>query len=935
VAPIFVVPQGPAGIVSGVSNAVVSGIDILGFNASNYTFTVLNGTQSINGLRVIDNRFIVENNQLRLTDGVTLQNGGAFNLVIEARDAQGNVFRSSGINLFTNNGGLQVGGAGAGNTVIYAEGAAPVSVLSSLTLVGGAGAPTQLNGASIAIGTGYIAGEDFLSIAGSRATSGTVDGLTWRFENGVLTLSGPGSVATYQNVLRQVTYFNASQNATATARTINVLIGGGPLPFGQANLVINIATTDSPGSFQFAAAPTLTAGISGAVVGAIGINDPDSRYRLAIGGAAASQFEVVGSGPNGWQLRLIPGQTIAAGNYVIPLIATDLATGATLNQDLNLTVLPPVTDAYTITGLLPAGGGATATYAERQASPVVVSSGLTIAGGPAGGSLNGALIAINGFSAAQSERLSIAGQAANSGAIAGTGITWVYDPATGVMTFSGAGTVADYQNALRQVTYSNGSSAPFATRLLTYTVGTGAQAGQGFAAIGINATNDLPTALGLSTQLVPTGVAGAVFANVSVTDPDAPNGGPYTYVVTGGGDLFEVVNGQLKLKAGATIVPGQVIPDVSITVIDPGAPNGGRYTQNFWLSTGVGPSSEIYWRNDSSNSSIFWNLNNARELVGGTQLRYGAGIGDARAGQPVLFPSTAQVVGLADMNGDGANDIVLLDGRDITVATIGQFNGRSVSVEAQAAPTFGAFFGALSGQAARSFGSYQLVDIADMNGDGQADYVFTGAAENNVVIWTANRQNQITNGAVVGGPALPGKLEAILDLDGDGDKDFLWRNGSSIFAWQMNGGTFVRQIDVAPTLATSPQDFVLEGVGDFNADGIEDVVWRSVAANKTVIWLFDNQGLPSNISVLPTVNGADWKIGALADLDGDGTTDILWRKNADDLTAYWRISNAQLDLTRSGEILDRQPGSSGGVFKTLSPAWNIAGVNGVARSTAG
>jgi FG-GAP-like repeat len=668
------------------------------------------------------------------------------------------------------------------------------------------------------------------------------------------------------------------------------------------------------------------------------VNDPDSFYTLSVGGGFASQFQFINGGANGGQLVLKPGQSIAAaGPITIPVIATDNATGQTLTQNLTFDVVPGTAGAYTIAGLTAAGGLPTVNYTEQQ-GPVVISTGLAIGGGPAGGSLSSASVAITGFNAAQQERLGIAGQAGNSGTITGTALTWTYDPATGILTFAGVGSAADYQSAFRQVFYSNASDAPLATRSLTYTVGSGATAGQGFATIGITAVNDLPTAINLAANKVPTGQAGGVVGAITVVDPDGPSGaGAYTFTVSGGGGLFEIVNGQLKLKAGQAITPGQIIDSISIDLIDGGAANGGAFSQAFNLTTGVGPASDIFWRNSANSQAVFWDVINAREVIGGQILTYGQGIGDGRVGQATAFGPTFRTVGLRDMNGDGINDLILTNGPSIIVATIGEVNGRPTTIEAQASPTFNSpLFGALNGQVAAPDASSQLIGLEDMNGDGQPDYVFYNSALNSVVIWTTNKLNQVTNGLVVAGaPPVPGKFEAIGDFDGDGDKDILWRNGSNVFLWTMNGGQFVSQ--TALTQLSDPS-FVLAGVGDFNKDGRQDVVWRSQALNATVLWLFgtNTQILNPPAVVLPPTStaGGVWQIGAVADLDGDGTSDILWRNNTQDLAVFWRIVNGQLDAPNSGPILNRLPNNTGGPIATRDPAWNISGANGVAQSTA-
>jgi hypothetical protein len=947
--PIFIVPGTPS-IIAGVNGAVVGAIEVIDPDTTGYTFNVLNGTQSVGGNRVIDNRFIVENGELRLNSNISIATGSsdALNLVIEIVDGAGNAFRSSNLNVFVNNGTIQVGGAGAGNTVIYTEGAAPVTLASNLSLVGGAGGPAQINGATVRIGDNYAAGQDFLRVGAGAATSGTLNGLTWNFNaaNGTLTFTGAAPLATYEAALQQVSYFNNSQNPSTLGRTISFAIGGGAAPLGQANLVIDIVGVDNPGTFQFPTAPSITAGVAGASVGQILINDPDSFYTLSVGGGFGTQFQII-NGANGGQLVLRSGQSITVtGPVTIPIIATDNATGQTLTQDLTFNVVPAASNTFSVTGLSAAGGLPTVNYTEQQ-GPVVISSGVTLGGiggvVPALGP-NGATVAIGGFSATQQERLGITGQTGNSGAIAGTALTWTYDAATGILSFAGAGSVADYQTALRQVTYSNGSTAPLATRSLTYTVGSGAQSGQGFATIGITSVDSLPTAISLASNRVPTGQPGGVVGAISVVDADGPSdAGSYTFTVSGGGGLFEIVNGQLKLKAGQSVSPGQIIDGISIDLIDAGAPNGGAFSQAANLTTGVGSASEILWRNGGNSQSIFWDVINAREVVGGNILTYGQGIGDARVGQQTAFGANFRTVGLRDMNRDGINDLILTNGPSIIVATIGEVNGRPATVEAQGAPVFAnPIFGALNGQAAGPDASSQLLGLEDMNGDGQPDYVFYNTALNQVVIWTTNAQNQIINGFSVTGaggaatPAAPGKFEALGDFDGDGDKDILWRNGSNVTLWTLNGGQYVSQ--TALTQLSDPS-FVMAGVGDFNNDGRQDVVWRSQLLNATVLWLFGAntaQTLIPPAFTLPATStaGGIWQIGAVADLDGDGTSDLLWRNNTTDLAVFWRIVNGQLDTANSGPILNRLPNGSSGALPTGDPAWNIAGANGAPRAAA-
>jgi hypothetical protein len=310
----------------------------------------------------------------------------------------------------------------------------------------------------------------------------------------------------------------------------------------------------------------------------------------------------------------------------------------------------------------------------------------------------------------------------------------------------------------------------------------------------------------------------------------------------------------------------------------------------------------------------------------------------------VLFGPEWQLAGLTDMNADGVNDLVFIRGSDIVVNIIGEQNGRPATVEAQQSPIF-QFVNdpsfALNGQVAKPLATWKLVGLEDMNGDQQPDFVFYSETFKGVVLWLTNANNQVTDGFRVTGPGgtptppAPGAAEALGDFDGDGDTDILWRDGEKVSLWIMNGTQFASQQEIPPSQLTAPVGFTLAGVGDFNGDNVQDVVWRNSATNDTVLWLFNAANVTSPTpELLPKAGSPDWTIGAVADMDGDGTDDILWRNSELDTAVYWRIIDGQLDVASSGDILNFLPVvGTGNPIATLDPDWEIAGANPAPEQT--
>src|SRR6185369_894338 len=111
----------------------------------------------------------------------------------------------------------------------------------------------------------------------------------------------------------------------------------------------------------------------------------------------------------------------------------------------------------------------------ENAGPVVIDSGLTVTDADST-DLTGATVAITAGFVSAEDTLAFANQ---------LGITGSYNSGTGVLTLSGTTSVANYQTALRAVTYQNGSDNPTASRTITFSATDGSSTGQATRGIAI------------------------------------------------------------------------------------------------------------------------------------------------------------------------------------------------------------------------------------------------------------------------------------------------------------------------------------------------------------------------------------------------------------------------------------------------------------------
>lgn len=154
-------------------------------------------------------------------------------------------------------------------------------------------------------------------------------------------------------------------------------------------------------------------------------------------------------------------------------------------------------------------------YTENQAA-MVVSAGLTLTDIDSA-NMTHATVAVGAGFAAGEDVLGFANQ---------NGITGVYDANTGVLSLSGSATQAQYQAALRSVTYSNSSDSPStADRTINFTVDDGS--GQSNLSntvqskIVVMAVNDAATISGASSGSVTEDTTLTASGSLTVSDADA------------------------------------------------------------------------------------------------------------------------------------------------------------------------------------------------------------------------------------------------------------------------------------------------------------------------------------------------------------------------------------------------------------------------------
>jgi VCBS repeat protein len=194
--------------------------------------------------------------------------------------------------------------------------------------------------------------------------------------------------------------------------------------------------------------------------------------------------------------------------------------------------------------------------------------------------------------------------------------------------------------------------------------------------------------------------------------------------------------------------------------------------------------------------------------------------------------------------------------------------------------------------------------------------------------WQMNGSSIATSGGVTYqgqalNPDASWSVAGIADFNADGVADVLWRqNGGSLSLWQMSGST----VSAANTLTYNGSviapdaSWSIAGVGDFNADGEAAILWRG-AGNSLSMWSMNGSTVTASNTVMYSGSAltpdASWSVAGVGDFNGDGYTDVVWRQSSGAL-ALWDMQGST--VTSSSAVTYQ--GSS------LAPdaSWSVAGV---------
>ena len=475
----------------------------------------------------------------------------------------------------------------------------------------------NLTSATVSITTGFLNSQDVLTFVAQNGISGSYDSGT-----GVLTLSGSASVANYQTALRSVTYTDTSNTPNTANRIISFVVSDGTDASTVATKTVSVtAVNDVPVVTASGGTTAASEQVAIAVDSGLTLSDADNTNLASASVSITTGFQagqdvltfvdqngISGSYDSGTGILTLSGSASVA-NYQTALRSVTYTDTSNTPNTANRTVSFAVNDGtdpsvastktMSVTAVndapgVTASGGTTA--ATRQVA-IAVDAGLALSDLDSANLTSATVSITTGFQTGE-DVLTFVNQA---------GISGSYDSGAGVLTLSGSASVANYQTALRSVTYTDISNTPnTSNRVVSFVVNDGTDPSTAATKTVSVAANDVPvvTASG-GTTAASEQVAIAVDGALTVTDIDSPNLISATVSITTGfqtgQDVLTFVNqngisgsynsetGVLTLSGSSSVANYQAaLRSVTYTDIS-NTPNTSNRVVSFVVNDGIDP----------------------------------------------------------------------------------------------------------------------------------------------------------------------------------------------------------------------------------------------------------------------------------------------------------------------------------------------------------
>jgi hypothetical protein len=268
-----------------------------------------------------------------------------------------------------------------------------------------------------------------------------------------------------------------------------------------------------------------------------------------------------------------------------------------------------------------------------------------------------------------------------------------------------------------------------------------------------------------------------------------------------------------------------------------------------------------------------------REMLGPVWVRLMTGAATDQIGSPGSPDTTWVVEALGDFNNDRMTDILWRNALTSDVA-IWLMNGTAIG---------------RAGLVGTPLSDWAVHGIADFNGDGRDDILWRNAATDQVAIWIM-RGTRLIGGRVTAAVNSDWQVRGTGDFNGNGKGDVLWQNTATgdVAIWLMDGTT-IRSAGIVACVDPA-SGWIAAGVGDLNGDGKSDIVWYHEGTRQLAGWIMNGLRRRSADLIKDFTTGlavtvpAGWAVQGIGDFNNNGKDDLLLHNSATGELQIWYMN---------------------------------------------
>jgi uncharacterized delta-60 repeat protein len=298
---------------------------------------------------------------------------------------------------------------------------------------------------------------------------------------------------------------------------------------------------------------------------------------------------------------------------------------------------------------------------------------------------------------------------------------------------------------------------------------------------------------------------------------------------------------------------------------------------------------DLVWRNYGTGSELGRNL---VWLMNGGQLKVN-GVKDLGF---TVADAAWRIEAAADFNGDGKCDLIWRN-YGSNSSTLGNnlvwlMNGTSLQQD-----------GIKNIGIKDDNASWTIESARDIDSDGFSDILWRNGTTGENRAWLMKDLQILSVKSFDKITTSEWRIDASGDFDGNGTVDLMWRNYGSdssvagrMYIWFMNGTTPTSISEV--NLPIADANWQVECASDFDRDGKADLVWRNYgsgsATGRNLVWLMNGNSVKEILELGFSVEDTNWHIEGAGDFDRDGITDVIWRNYGSGLNSgdslVWKMN---------------------------------------------